>query len=246
MKAEAIIIGDEILFGLVREENTNIIISKLNKKGFFVSRITIIRDDENEIADAITSALRRGSRVIITTGGLGPTEDDKTLETVAKLFRRKLIYDEKLKEKIRKCFNREVPKAAYKMARVIEDAKTYPSPLGLVSGQVIKTNNSYLIVLPGPPREVETLLDIILDDLAKEMGIRYRCVERVYIEAKEAEIANLLINVNKKYGVYAKALITKKTDKGLPVEILSFGENRELCEKKVKDAIKYIKAHVGK
>ncbi len=80
MRAEAIIIGDEILYGLVQEKNSQIIIETLNDFGIYISRIQIIRDNEQQIIHALEEALNSGSKIIITTGGLGPTNDDITLD----------------------------------------------------------------------------------------------------------------------------------------------------------------------
>ena len=245
MIAEIIIIGDEILYGLVKEENSYIIIRQLTSMGIFVSRVVIIRDDEKEIMNAVKNALERKADLIVTTGGLGPTEDDKTLDTIAKLLGKEIIYNEEIVKKIIHCFKGKPPQAAFKMARVIKDAKLYPSPLGLVPGQVLKVDKSYIIILPGPPREVETLLKSILEDLSGELKAKHKCIKTIYVKAKEAELASLLLDVIKIYGVYAKAIITQKGDKGLPIEILSFDDDKERCEQKIREVIEYIQKHLS-
>ncbi len=147
--------------------------------------------------------------------------------------------------KIRNCFKGEPPKAAFKMARIIEGAKLYDSPLGLVPGQVVRVRDSFLVILPGPPREVKALLREILNDLTQKLGIKHRCKKTIYLDILEAEIAGLLLDVMKKFNVYAKAILTKKSDKGLPVEILSYGENRDICLKRISAAADYINKHVS-
>lgn len=240
MNAEAIIIGDEILYGLVREENSKIIIDTLNRFGIYLSKIQIIRDDEKQIIHALREAFDSGNKIVITTGGLGPTNDDKTLDAIAKFLNKDIIFDDTLISKIKNCFKNNPPKAAFKMARIIDGAKLYESPLGLVPGQLIKVNDSFLIVLPGPPSEVKALLVRIISDLIPLLGFRHRCKMTIYLNTKEAEIADLLIDVMEKFNVYVKVILTERSDKGLPIEILSFSENRKKCLEEVKTAADYI------
>ncbi len=240
MSVEIIIIGDEILYGIVKDENSYILVNELTARGFFVNRITIVRDDEREIIDAVKSSLNKGAKIIITTGGLGPTEDDKTIDAMSKFFGRKIIIDEEMAKRIKDCFDGNPPEVAYKMARVLEGAKIYRSPLGLAPAQVIRHEGVYIIVLPGPPKEVKILIGRILDDISNILGKKYRCRRRIYLKAKEAELAHLLTNAINRFKVYIKALVAEKSEHGLPIEILGFGEDKEECKRRLEEVIKFL------
>src|SRR5690349_844818 len=80
---EIFIIGNEILIGEIQDTNTNWLCKEINSLGGVVSRATVLRDVHEVVAAEIHAAIRRGARVIITSGGLGPTADDLTLAAVA-------------------------------------------------------------------------------------------------------------------------------------------------------------------
>ena len=84
-----------------------------------------------------------------------------------------------------------------------------------------------------------------MNDLIHILGFRHRCKTTVYLDIKEAEIANLLIDVMKRFNVYAKAILTEKSSRGLPIEILSFGEDEKKCLEQIRAAANYISKHVS-
>ena len=88
MKAEIITIGDEILIGQIVDTNSAWIAARLNEAGFTVVRKLTVGDDRREIADAVEGAMRTADAVIVT-GGLGPTKDDITKQTLAGIFGRR-------------------------------------------------------------------------------------------------------------------------------------------------------------
>jgi nicotinamide-nucleotide amidase len=105
MKAEIITIGTELLLGQIIDTNAAFIAQQLANIGFDVYKKTTVGDNEVRISDAISKALKR-SDVVITTGGLGPTVDDKTREAVAMATERELVLDEKLLQEIKEFFKR--------------------------------------------------------------------------------------------------------------------------------------------
>ena len=101
MKAEIISIGSELLCGLVVNTNANFICNELEKLGIECITETSVRDDETEIHNILSIALKRAD-LIITTGGLGPTKDDLTHEALASFFKAKLIPDKKVLNELKK------------------------------------------------------------------------------------------------------------------------------------------------
>ena len=98
MKAEIITIGDEILIGQIVDTNSAWIAARLNEAGFTVVRKLTVGDDRREIADAVEGAMRTADAVIVT-GGLGPTKDDITKQTLAGIFGGEMVRDRETYER---------------------------------------------------------------------------------------------------------------------------------------------------
>lgn len=101
MKVEIITIGDEILIGQIVDTNSAWMSKELNIAGFEVEQITSIHDDELQITETVSKALNRAD-IILITGGIGPTNDDITKQTLSKLFNSKLIFDNQTYARIEK------------------------------------------------------------------------------------------------------------------------------------------------
>jgi molybdopterin-biosynthesis enzyme MoeA-like protein len=160
--------------------------------GVIVKRIIVAADNVNEIADVIREALQRKPRFIITTGGLGPTFDDKTLEGTAKALNRKLKISGKalamIKKKYesyvreRKMEKAELTPARVKMATIPENAEPLPNPVGTAPGVRIDVEGTVLIALPGVPSEMKSIFDETVAPLIKkEAGENTFFEESVYV-----------------------------------------------------------------
>lgn len=108
MFAEIITIGDELLIGQVVDTNSAWMGQELNKIGIEVLRVVSIRDREDEIMEAIDTALRRVN-VVLVTGGLGPTKDDITKQTLCKYFRTELVFNEEVFQNIKRVLAGKIP-----------------------------------------------------------------------------------------------------------------------------------------
>src|SRR2546426_7060977 len=125
LAAEIIAIGSELLAPDRTDTNSLWLTEKLNGIGIEVKLKTIVGDDDARLEEAIRDAARR-SRVIITTGGLGPTEDDITRKVAARAMGRRLLLDEKVLEWIRgrfESFGREIPERNSRQAMVIDGSE---------------------------------------------------------------------------------------------------------------------------
>ncbi len=137
--------------------------------GVMVKRVTVVGDDFNEIAQATKEALNRDLRLIIVTGGLGPTYDDKTLEGIAKALNQKLEVSEEalklVKEKYEtysqagKVAKQELTPPRMKMARLPEGSEALRNPIGTAPGVRIDVKGKILIALPGVPDEMEGIFE---------------------------------------------------------------------------------------
>jgi molybdopterin-biosynthesis enzyme MoeA-like protein len=137
--------------------------------GLMVKRITVVGDDVDEIAEELREALRRKPKFIITTGGLGPTFDDKTLEGISKGLNRRLEVNEKALKMVRMKYEAylkqgriekvELTPARVKMATLPAGTKPLPNPVGTAPAMLAKVKGVSIIALPGVPPEMEAIFN---------------------------------------------------------------------------------------
>lgn len=159
MKAEIIAIGTEMLLGHIVNTNAAFLSQRLAELGVDVYYQTTVGDNPDRLSGAIRQGLRR-SDIVITTGGLGPTVDDITAETVAKLADRELVPDRAVLKDLGGYFKTKgkiVPQGAKRQAYVPEGAIVIRNKVGAAPGLVITCDGRVLICLPGPPRELEPM-----------------------------------------------------------------------------------------
>jgi len=176
MKAEIIAVGSELLTPDRMDTNSLYLTEELNKLGIEVVRKTIVGDNRELLAEAFRDALERVP-LILASGGLGPTEDDLTRETVAELLRRKLILNEGILHYIEGRFRqlgREMPAVNVRQAMVPEGAEVLENPHGSAPGLWLEDQGRSIALLPGPPRELKPMyLEQVLPRLEKRRsGVR--------------------------------------------------------------------------
>ena len=161
LTAEIIAIGSELLAPDRTDTNSLWLTEKLNRLGIEVKLKTIVGDDDARLEEVIKDAVRR-SKVVITTGGLGPTEDDITRKIAARALGRRLLLDEAVLAEIRlrfKSFGVAMPERNSRQAMVIEDAEVLPNPNGTAPGMFIEHQGTAIVLLPGPPREMRPMFE---------------------------------------------------------------------------------------
>jgi nicotinamide-nucleotide amidase len=173
LTAEIIAIGSELLTPTKSDTNSLWLTEKLNEIGIEVKLKTIVGDDEQRLEDTLRDALKR-SDIVISTGGLGPTEDDITRKTSAQACGRELIYLQELEDDLRERFHkwgREMPEINKRQAFIIEGAEVLPNPNGSAVGMLAKIGETYFGILPGPPREMKPMFEnYILPKLRENAG----------------------------------------------------------------------------
>jgi len=150
MKAEIIAVGSELLTPDRMDTNSLYLTEELNKLGIEVVRKTIVGDNRDLLAEAFRDALER-VQLILASGGLGPTEDDLTRETVAELLHRRLILNESILHYIEGRFRqlgREMPTVNVRQAMVPEGAEVMENPRGSAPGLWLKTRADRLRCCP--------------------------------------------------------------------------------------------------
>ena len=159
MKAEIIAVGSELLTPDRLDTNSLFLTEELNKLGIEVVRKTIVGDNRELLAEAFRDALDRVP-LIIASGGLGPTEDDLTRETVAELLGRKLIRNDAILRYIEGRFRqlgREMPAVNVRQAMVPQGAEVLENPRGSAPGLWLEDKGRFVALLPGPPRELKPM-----------------------------------------------------------------------------------------
>ncbi|MEM3596879.1 MAG: nicotinamide mononucleotide deamidase-related protein [Candidatus Bathyarchaeia archaeon] len=175
---EIICIGNELLIGKTLNTNAQWLAKRATTAGFTVKRITVVEDDVVAIASVIREALQRKPKFIITTGGLGPTFDDKTLEGIAEALNRRLEINEKALEMVKEKYETyvktgkiekvELTPARVKMAKLPENSKPLPNPVGTAPGVILEVNETILVALPGVPSEMEAIFEGSVMSLLRE------------------------------------------------------------------------------
>lgn len=159
MKSEIIAVGSEMLTPDRVDTNSLFLTGELNKLGIEVVRKTIVGDNRDLLAEAFRDALNRVP-LIIASGGLGPTEDDLTRETMAELLGRKLILNDAILGYIEGRFRqlgREMPAVNVRQAMVPEGAEVLVNPRGSAPGLWLEDAGRVIALLPGPPRELKPM-----------------------------------------------------------------------------------------
>jgi len=173
LTAEIIAIGSELLAPDRTDTNSLWLTEKLNGIGIEVRLKTIVGDDDARLEEAIRDAVKR-SKVVITTGGLGPTEDDVTRKVAARALGRRLFLDEEVLAEIRerfRVFGRPMPERNSRQAMVIDGAQVLPNPNGSAPGLFIEHEGTAISLLPGPPREMRPMFENhVLPRLKKQAG----------------------------------------------------------------------------
>ncbi len=179
--------GDELTTGRTVDTNANFLADRLTAAGIEVATIIAVGDEPDRIAWAWGEGMRLAD-LVISTGGLGPTADDRTTEAVARLANRRLVWNEEVATRIRQIFaamNRPMPENNLKQAWFPEGAEVLPNPLGTAPGfrLSIETGSGWrhLIALPGVPREMTRMVeDSVLPWLAQARGKTEVYASRVF------------------------------------------------------------------
>ena len=162
MNVEIVTIGDELLLGFTIDTNSGFLGRELASLGVTVARHTTCGDDVGIIVETLREALNR-TGAVITTGGLGPTADDMTVEAVAKLFDRELVRDDSIAQWLEQrwiAYARKgpMPVSNYKQAMIPRGAEIIANPVGSAPGVLVTDERGrWVATLPGVPREARAM-----------------------------------------------------------------------------------------
>ena len=219
VEVEIICIGNELLIGKIQDTNAFWLGAQATALGANVKRVTVIQDIIPEIAATINEALARKPSFIITTGGLGPTFDDKTFQGVAAALNQKLVVNpealEMVKARMIEYFTRhqlpldvEMTPPRVKMATFPENTEPVVNPVGTAPGLRVQVGGTTLYSLPGVPREMEAIFtQTIAPAIKTTVGDGGFCQRSLFIEGVgESRLAPLIDRVMAdNIGVYIKS-----------------------------------------
>lgn len=215
---EIICVGNELLIGKTVNTNAHWMGKQATNLGANVKRITVVQDIVDEIAKVICEAVGRKPQFVVTTGGLGPTFDDKTLEGIAKAFNRKLEVNEKALAMVKARYveyaktrhlpHAEITPARAKMATLPQGTEPINNPVGTAPGVRVDLDGTVLFALPGVPSEMEAIFTETVMPLVKQaVGNRVFCERSMFLEnIMESHLAPLIDEVmSANRGVYIKS-----------------------------------------
>ena len=244
LQVEICSIGTEIVMGRIQDTNSSWIARRVASLGAFIHRITQVQDDREDILDVLGGCLSRQPDALILTGGMGPTEDDLTVASVAELLGVGLVVDEPTAERFVQRRNlkdrSELTAGALKMATVPEGAEVGQNPVGSAPAIHLRRNGTDLFILPGPPKEMVGTFDAHVMPVLAQKAYRRTCNLRVAVSMHESEVAPLMnaVMANQR-GTYLKAYVAMwgLTEGMLPVDIVATGESEEGAQAAAQQAL---------
>lgn len=241
MNAEILSVGTELLLGDILNTNAQYISQQLAELGISVFFQTVVGDNPERLLSAYKSAFERAD-LIITTGGLGPTDDDLTKEIAAKYFSREMILDEESVKHLKNYFDKRfesIPQSNMKQAYIPEGSKTIYNCNGTAPGCMIEENGKILIMLPGPPNEAVPMFENEVKPFLKQKQDKTFLSKTIHLcgigESKAAEIIKdlMLESKNPTVAPYAK-------NGEMLFRITAAGNNKNECEELIKPAVNEI------
>ncbi|MGU7978135.1 competence/damage-inducible protein A [Streptococcus suis] len=204
MKAELIAVGTEILTGQIINTNAQFLSEKCAELGIDVYFHTAVGDNEQRLLSVLEIASKR-SELVILCGGLGPTEDDLTKQTLATFLGRNLVFDELAMAKLDRFFASRPGRVRTpnneRQAQIVEGSQALQNPAGLAVGGMIEQDGVTYIVLPGPPSELKAMFsESLLPLLSQSQQQLYSRVLR-FFGIGESQLVTVLAD-----------LIDKQTD----------------------------------
>ena len=238
---EVFSIGTELLIGRIQDTNSYWLAQQVSELGATMARITVIGDDRETIIGGLRDAVARGAQTVLTTGGLGPTPDDLTVECVAELtgvgteVHRPALLDYMQRRAIRE---EEIAPALRKMAAVPAGAEVLLNPAGWAPCIRVRHRETTFFLLPGPPSEMQAVFDrYVRDHFGGEAAAR-SAARRIYINMWESEVAPLARQVMDAIpGTYIKGYIALGNQQRLPLDVVARGADETNAQHNLERAV---------
>ena len=247
MVVELVSVGTELLLGNIVNTNARYLSEKCAMLGLSVYYQTTVGDNEERLAEVIKTALNR-SDIVILNGGLGPTEDDLTKETCAKVMGLPLVTDQHTKERLKEYYKgrkkEDLPESNWKQAVIPERAVVFDNGNGPAPGLVVEQNGKTVILVPGPPNELYPMMEkqicpylqkkneeVILSQMVKICGFGESKVEEMILDLIDKQTNPTLATYAKQGEVHLRVTARAATE--------------EEAKKLLKPMVKEIKKRFG-
>lgn len=224
-------IGTELVYGRIQDTNAFWMSQQIINLGAKVRRVTQLTDDLDDILAAFQDTMSRGTDLVITSGGLGPTPDDLTTTALAQLANTTLVPNERViadyMERRNIASRAEVNPNLVRMATVPATAQVMLNPVGWAPCTCLGVNGTTFLALPGPPKEMEAVfVRHVVPFISEHYEVR-AATQRVLVNTYESDIAPAFQELMALYpGSYMKGYIAMTSNPGwLPVDIIATGEN---------------------
>jgi molybdopterin-biosynthesis enzyme MoeA-like protein len=230
-------IGRELLEGLVLDRNAHFLAGRLNDLGVRVLTIQVLDDVEDDLVQAFTGALARKPSYVLTTGGMGPGNDDLTRQTVAKATGRALKPDPRAQEMLSKAYRRlfamgvvespELTEGRKKMARLPEGGVPYESPIGVAPGIRLDHGPTRIFLMAGVPDELRQLFNVMVaPTVIGDGGGEARDARHLeYFGRDESALESVFLDLERRYpGVQGRARV-QGTEEDIVIRITLTGEH---------------------
>jgi len=232
MRAIFIAVGSELLEKDRIDTNSIYAAQKLMEKGILMDMKVVVGDDMTNLSWIIKNACKRAQLVVIT-GGLGPTEDDITREAAADALKRELEFKEEFVAELEMRFKKRgiaMPQINTRQAFVIRGAEVVPNPLGTAPGLYIDDDDCSVLLLPGPPREMQPMFDTVFEEKIAPRSNFYiykRCFS--FADTTESETDSMIADLYTKSKYKRTIKTTILANPGL-IEVHLVGRSRKTVE----------------
>lgn len=244
LKAEILAVGTEILLGDIVNTNAQFLAKELANMGITVQHQAVVGDNPQRLKEAMEQALSR-SDILITSGGLGPTQDDITKEMAAEVFGKKMYLHQESMDRLKEHFKgRYMAETNNKQAYMPEGSIVLKNNNGTAPGCIIEGNSKIIIVLPGPPREIKPMFtENVIPFLAEKTNCTLLSKEIHIVQVGEIRASEVMDDIiknstNPTVAPYAK-------DNEMLFRVTARGKDKAECEKIIEPVVNEIYNRLG-
>lgn len=246
MRAEILSCGTELLLGHISDTNATFLARSLSSLGIDLYHVSLVGDNQGRIVEALRRAWERAD-LIIMTGGLGPTEDDLTRESISELLGETMQIDEHLETTLRAMFAARhfpMPERNLKQATLIPSAQALPNPLGTAPGWFVEKDGRTIVAMPGVPHEMYRMWEeeAVPRLSTQENNVLFTRIFRVWglgESTVEERLDDLLHNTNPTIATYAKS-------DAVDVRVTAKATERQLAQEMVAQVEAQVRRLLGK